>query len=189
MTNSLDWVSFLKWFFLILGAAGSFWLSEVTAPSLEKIERSVRHEQDYFATKLVAKILDNAGPLRYRLEADFVQHFPDDDSTDLTNPYFVLFREGVPSWMASAKKGQVSAKGETVWLRDQVQIRRPPDMLPWAMDTSELRLHPKEQFAETDRALEIRSQRQTVNAVGMKAFFSEKRVELLSQVRGRHAPR
>ncbi|CAK0775189.1 lipopolysaccharide export system protein LptC [Gammaproteobacteria bacterium] len=186
-SHDYDLHRLLKGVLLILVAALSAWLVQVTEPPLEVVEQPVRHDPDYFAERFTTTIIDAKGQIHHRLRADFLKHFPDDDSSDLQHPYFTLFREGSPSWLINSERGRVGAGGETVWLFGQVQVRQPPGFDAWEMDTSEMLLRPEVQYGETERAVEIRHPPwQVVDAVGMRVHLKDKQVELLSNVRGRY---
>ncbi|CAK0751404.1 Lipopolysaccharide export system protein LptC [Gammaproteobacteria bacterium] len=182
--NIYRFSAFIKGLFLIIVAAFSTWVTQTSAPQVDTPESPPRHDPDYFAINFIATIMDTTGKPHYRLQSNYIEHFMDDNSTELHKPNFILFQKGMPSWLLSAERGRVSAKGETVWLLDQVRLRRPDELEPLELNTSEMKLHPKQQYGETDHAIEIRRWRQVVNAVGMRADLKEKRLEFLSQVRG-----
>lgn len=168
---------------LILVAIFSVWLTQISEPLLDTRESPPRHEVDYFAENFTATLMDAEGKPHYSLRSDYLEHFPDDNSTNLRNPYLTLFQKGIPYWFVTSKQGRVSAEGETVWLSEQVRIYRPPELEAWTLDTSEMLLYPKRQYGETNRAVEIRRPRQKMNAVGMHAYLKERRVEFLNHVR------
>jgi lipopolysaccharide export system protein LptC len=171
---------------LVLAAAFSTWLVQITAPPPETVQPPPRHDPDYFAARFTTAIMDITGQPHHRLRGEYLEHFPDDDSSEVRRPYFTFFREGAPSWFIESERGRVSSAGEMVWLFGQVYVRRPPGLDPWEMDTFDMRLRPKEQYGETDRAVEIRRPGLVVDAVGMHAYLKEDRVEFLSNVRGRY---
>ncbi len=173
---------------LVLATALSFWLLQTTTPPPEQVAQRMRHTRDHFASHSTTTVADALGRFRYRVQADFLEHFPDDDSTDLAHLYITLFHEGEPSWFIAAEKGRVSAKGEEVWLLGQVQIRQPPGTDAWTLDTSEVLLRPTLQYAQTDKAVTIRHPQAILEALGMRVYLREKRVEWLHNVRGRYEP-
>ena len=178
----------LKWLILVLAVAGSIWLVQVTAPAPEVITRPPQTSSDYFAEHATTNIMDAAGQVRYRVRADRIDHFPSDDHSDLVRPLLTLFHAGTPTWLIRADHARVSAKGEEVWLLGQVQVRQPPGADNLELDSANVLLRPAVQSAETERAVEIRHPRQVLDAVGMRVYLEEKRVELLHNVRGRYDP-
>ena len=61
------------------------------------------------------------------------------------------------------------------------------DARPLHVVTRELRVHPKENYAETDQPLVAHSLGDRVTSVGLQAWFNEPiRLKFLSRVRGYH---
>ena len=54
-------------------------------------EPAPSHDPDYFSEQLSITVFDATGQLRRRLQADFLQHFPDDDTTELRVIRLALF--------------------------------------------------------------------------------------------------
>ncbi len=179
---------FLELLGLIVAALGSFWLMSVTAPPPPTTAQVPRHARDAFAEKTTTTLVDAEGHAHYRVYADRLEHFPDDDSTDLEHPFVTLFDEGAPTWFITAERGRASAKGEDVWLFGRVEAREPPGPDTMTLDTAEVLLRPRLQYAETDRAVAVRHPQQALDAVGMRVYLREKQVELLHNVRGRYEP-
>lgn len=104
----------------------SFWLLHATDLKEEKTDGKNRHDPDYIITKMQQNKLDKTGKLQYTLTAGEVRHYPDDDSTDITVPNLVYLSPAKPKLTISAQSAQVSSEGETVFLRDDVRIKRDP---------------------------------------------------------------
>ena len=60
---------------------------------------------------------------------------------------------------------------------------------PSELQTSILYLEPSRRYAQTDKPVIITDARGTINATGMKIFFDEQRIELLSKVVSRYSSR
>lgn len=142
---------------------------------------------DLFVETMDLQVTGADGLVQYHLKADAMQHIPAADGFALQGPVVHTARDGRIQWQASARQGSVSSDGETVWLREQVEIRRlpGPDARQLEITTSELLVKPEQQTASSDQAVVIRTDAYRVEALGMDADFGNSRVELRSRVRGR----
>ena len=137
--------------------------------------------------------MDDAGRPKRRLEADYMAHH-DDETVELSNPHYVLYRaEGEP-WHVRSERGWVSADGTVVQLLGKVDIWRNDGSGVRDVDirTEYLKVLPESEYGETAEPVTIRMPASTSNGVGMRAYLDETRIELLSQVRtrvDRHRPR
>ncbi len=111
------------------------------------------------------------------------------DYSEFTLPNLTLYNDPTHPWYITANNGWSNEAGTEVTLKGNVVI--------WKLDaegqrsqltTSVLNLKPDQQYAETNKPVIITAANSKINAVGMKAFFQEDRVELLSRVRGIHDP-
>jgi lipopolysaccharide export system protein LptC len=146
------------------------------------------HEPDYYIEDMVRNTLDETGALKNVLYADLVTHYPDDDSTELSNPRMEIYNGGVDPWYVIAESGWVSSGNEVVLLHGEVEIWRLDDAgaRKFEVLTSELRVLPREQYAETDDPATITSKTSVTKTIGMRANFAHDRLELLKQVKSRH---
>ncbi|MBI5040195.1 MAG: LPS export ABC transporter periplasmic protein LptC [Gammaproteobacteria bacterium] len=114
---------------LVIGllALLSGWLYQQVRQDARQTDGSQRHDPDAFADDFDLSTLDSAGHLAHRLWAKRMEHYPDDDSTALTEPYLELYRPEAKPWQGRALKGWVSSGGAEVLLEEQVKIHRPAD--------------------------------------------------------------
>lgn len=183
MTNS--WASAL--FFVAMGAL-TFWVwQQVDQDEGQKAPPGI-HEPDYYIEDMVRNTLDETGALKNVLYADLVTHYPDDDSTELSNPRLEIYNGKAEPWYVIAERGWVSAGSEVVLLHGEVEIWRLDEsgQREFEVLTSELRVLPKEQYAETDDPATITSVTTITKTIGMRANFAHDRLELLKQVRSRY---
>ncbi len=170
-------------------AALSAWLAELTTPPLVAVASPLLHQSDYYAENFTIVTLDAAGHIRQRLQGNRLDHYPDDDKAQLTNPRLTLYREQTVTWWIQSDQGEVRAKGESVWLPGPVIVRRPPELDSWELDGSAVLIYPRDEYAETQAPVQIRHPQLIVNAVGIRASLKVGRIELLSQVKSRYEPR
>lgn len=183
----------LHWFpILILGlfAALSLWVLQQATHTNKPGESVEGHHPDAFATDAELSSYTAAGTLEYRLWADRMQHYPDDDSTELTKPHSELYREQGPPWRVKASHGWLSSGGEEVRLEGDVEITRTASATnkPAEVYSDTLTLWPDRDYAETDDKITYITTDLRVDAVGMRARLDTGDLELMSEVRGVHTP-
>lgn len=159
------------------------------APTETPAMAETRHIPDFFLTEFDLTSMDITGAPRYRLQAQTMTHYVDDDTADMTLPRMTLFRADAAPWQASAGQGWVASQGEMVRLREDVVIERPASAAAQRLEirTDEMRVWPAKEYAETERPVALRSDLGVTRAVGMHADFKHDVVELRAEVRGEYA--
>jgi len=145
------------------------------------------HGPDLFVDNMDLKLVNADGNLHYHVTADRLEHYPHDDSAELTRPVMHVFTANRPTWEIQSDSGRISSGNETVWLLGAVEIRRlaTPATRPLAIFTRDLQVKPDVQTAETVNMARIQSDRFEVEATGLHADLRNNRLELKSRVRGR----
>lgn len=87
-------------------------------------------------------------------------------------------------WRARAEQGRSNADATRIHLQEQVRVWQQSDEGLTELTTSELIIEPDRQFAQTDKAVKMRSPQGRNRAVGMRADLGKDHIELLSEVRG-----
>ncbi|WP_111641164.1 LPS export ABC transporter periplasmic protein LptC [Marinimicrobium alkaliphilum] len=140
---------------------------------------------------------DAEGALGYQLAAPEVEHFQ--QSPGRTSPRdYILFHnpemtfhsaDGDAPWQVRADTGRSEEEGERVTLEGQVRgWKRPVDGGLLELTTERLELRPEQQFAQTDKAVTIRTPQGVTRSIGMRAYLDQDRIELLANVRGDYEP-
>jgi lipopolysaccharide export system protein LptC len=169
-------------------AAFTWWL-HTDLPSLAApVERP--RVPDYTAEGPILTAMNPAGKPDYRLSAAAMSYYRDDGTAELDAPQLISFRDGDPPWTANAEHGLALANGEVVRLLGQAVLHRPagPQGEEITVVTRDLTIHPKHNYAETEQEVTATMGNHKVNAKGMRLFLGDKRIELLSNVRGVYAP-
>jgi lipopolysaccharide export system protein LptC len=181
--GSPRWIALLA----VLACAGSFWLWRLFAGQEGRAPGTGPHEPDYYIVDMVRHTMDQQGELQNVLIADRVYHYLDDDSTELARPRMEIYNDSASPWQVTAERGTVKSNGELVLLHGKVEIWRPDDdgEREFEILTSELRVFPKVQYAETDRAATLKSLGSVTRTRGFRANFSHNRLELLARVKSR----
>lgn len=182
-------------FALILAAAAalSWWLVQrQQEPAALATEPSGPRVVDYYVTALDVTRMTATGEPAHRLRAAGLRHFTDDDTTELTQPHLTVHQAAAPPWEVDAQRALMSADGSLLLLSGDVLIERAADADNRAMRiiTRNLRVQPRQDYAETDEKVRVESEADWLDAVGMQAWLRPpSRLKFLSQVKGYYVPR
>jgi len=169
-------------------AALSSWLSREKEIEGLLAVRPKQHIPDYYITGFNAAAYTAAGIPRYRLSAENMTHFADDNSTQLLHPHLAFLNEKGETWQLDAGRGQVDTTEDTLLLTETVTVRRAGAAVePVELKTGEITVHPNKQTATTRSPITITAPNTRIEASGLDAYFTEERLVLYS-VRGRYEP-
>ena len=180
-----EWTPLLP---LLLLLAATHWLNQQVQPLPEKPDSSKRHDPDFVVSRFSATTLDERGKQRFLLSAQKLVHYPDDDSTHMDEPRLTSLSADTPPVYTSAKLGELSSKGDEVFLRDNVKIVRAASATQSEMVVTTAYLHviPDRDLADTDHPVTMVDAHNIVHAVGMRFDNKARVVKLLAQVRSQH---
>ena len=173
---------------LIALALGSSWLA-MMGGAQGPPPRPAENSPAYFVEGLTLTALDEQGRPRHVLRSERLAHYDRDGRTELAQPSLTVYDGSEPPWMISASSGWVSQKGDLVLLQGEVTIVREEtgDSRPLRVHTSELRVLPEEEYAETDQFVQVFSRNDWIESTGAKVWFAEPvRIKFLSEVRAYH---
>lgn len=168
-------------------AALTYWLLQATMkPSAPVAPHRLDHTVDYFADNFAVTMLSVTGATKYRLNANTMLHYEDDQNTDLTNPALRAFTPGEPIITATAKRGVVNSDGSIVDLYDTARIVREPGPAdpPMQADSEHFRVLANEDIVETEKPVKLLRGESLATANGMVYTNTTRHAELLGQVRG-----
>ncbi len=169
----------------------SFWLLHATSFDEEKRDGKDRHDPDYIIRGVQFNKLDKTGRLQYTLTAKEVVHFPDDDSTEVEAPHLVYLHPTKPTLTMSSRTALVSSEGETVYMKDDVRIRRDatatrPELVGLMPD---LTIQTEEETAETRSPVHFTQGKSWLKGVGMHIDNKTQTYVLESQAVGQFESR
>ena len=111
---------------LALLAGASWWWLRGQAPTAS-VASGPRHEPDYTIENFTATVMNETGQKKYRLTAARLVHYPDDDTSHLTQPYLIQYPpQGVPTHTMS-DSAVVPAGGREIVMRGNVHVTRGAD--------------------------------------------------------------
>ena len=100
----------------------SLWLQmNFLKPKLLRNTPIISHEPDYYIDKFTATGRDSNG-VAYVLEAQRLEHFPDDNTSDLDKPKLRQYNEGELSRTTSSDYGELLEDGTKILLQGNVQV-------------------------------------------------------------------
>lgn len=181
------WQSQLFPILLVALLAGlSFWLQSAVNDDETRRDGNQRHDPDAIVDNFTVRRFDANGQVKYRLTAPYLEHFPDDDSSELRSPTLLSYRPDAPPMTFTALNAKVSAKGETVFLWDQVSVSRAatadrPEMRARMPD---LTVQPDAGIAFTNSPVEITMGQSWIKGVGAHLDNNDSTLVLQSQVTG-----
>ena len=172
---------------LAMLVAFTFWLDRLAQPVPPNGNSAKRHDPDYMVDGLSAMRMNETGATAYTLSAKKMVHFPDDDTTLLTDPKLVSLGspEKAPITV-TANRALVSSNGENVYFRDDVRVTRAAfgTSSEMKMRTSYLHVIPDDNIARTDRPVTITDAATTVTASGLELDSDTRVLKLSGRVRG-----
>lgn len=178
----------------VLAAGLSWWLGhessdgEAVTASPAAAVRAI----DYRIRGFEVVRMTSAGAPAHRLAAQSLRHFTDDDTTELDQPRLTVFQTDAPPWEVDAQQAWMSADGSLILLTGEVLINRAgdADTPPTRVVTRDLRIQPRDDYAETDERVTVETDTDRLDAVGMQAWLRPpSRLKFLSDVKGLYVPR
>jgi lipopolysaccharide export system protein LptC len=163
----------------------TFWIYQTVEQQGPKIDGSNRHDPDYIMENFVTTQTDVMGKLRYVLSATKMVHFPDDDSTELTQPTYTQYTENKPYSKIKGLRANVSSNGEEIEVLDDVIVIRQAFDGKGEMQllTDKLIIYPNKDLAKTDSPVVIKQDPKTViHATGMIYDKKKQTLQLFNRV-------
>jgi lipopolysaccharide export system protein LptC len=172
--------------FLAVLAGLSFWLQSTVDLGETKNDGKFRHDPDAIAENFTIRRFNQKGHIKYRLAAPYLVHYPDDDSSELRSPVLTNYREEGSQVVVAGDHAKVTAKGETIYLWDNVSVTRAatPDRPEMVARMPDLTAQPDAGIAFTSSPVEITQGQSWVKGVGAHIDNNTSTMILQSQVHG-----
>jgi lipopolysaccharide export system protein LptC len=168
----------------------SWWLTRYDEERVSRApEPGVKHEPDAYFSGIELTEMDARGRPAHRLVADYMAHFPDNDTTEATRPRLTVYRGDAPPWELQSDNAVVYPDANKMLLAGAVLIAhrdRQGDLLE--IDSSDVWVDTVLQSARSDQFVELRHALGTTNGVGFEAYMETGQVSLLSNVTGSYEP-
>lgn len=161
----------------------TFWLQSATEIKDGFSDGKLRHDPDYYAENISVRRFAPTGGLQNTLVAQKMVHYPDDDTTVVTEPRMSFLGGPRPTHL-SAKQGLVGADAREITLVGNVRgVRAATAAEPEIVfATTHLTVLPDDEVARTSAAVTITQGASVVRGVGMEADNKTRIYQLLSRV-------
>jgi lipopolysaccharide export system protein LptC len=171
---------------LLILAGLSFWLQSTVDRGESNHDGKFRHDPDAMAENFTVRRFDQNGQIKYRLTAPYLVHYPDDDTSELKSPTLTSYRAEGSQVVVTGDHAKVTAKGETIFLWDNVSVTRAatPDRLEMVARMPDLTAQPDAGIAFTGSPVEITQGQSWVKGVGATLDDNTSTLVLQSQVTG-----
>jgi len=177
---------------IVLGmlTIGSAWLLNYLAGKKSTTTNALSHEPDYYMENFTTITMEEDGTAKNKLRAEYMAHYPDDNTTELLKPMLEVFRKDKLPIMIIADKGWVTADNEVILLSGNVKLWQDDEAGERKLEiiTSDVKILMDQEYAETDKPATMTGKRMIVNSTGVRAYFKENRLELLHNVHGKILP-
>jgi lipopolysaccharide export system protein LptC len=184
---------------LLLGALAAFtyWLDAQVQPPTARRDGSSRHDPDLFLENFKAITFDAKGKPKETLSAVRADHFPDDDSAELTEPSLALSETDRPTMTITADRARIDGDRNQGDFTGNVRVERDASVTksddggpsgPVKLATESLHVMTREQRVQTDRAVTIEEPRGIIRGKGLDFDNKAKTVRLKSNVSGTLQP-
>jgi lipopolysaccharide export system protein LptC len=161
----------------------TFWLERATELKRPGSDSLLRHDPDFFVDNLRLRSFSPTGELQSTLAATKMVHYPDDETTLVSEPR-VWFLKGPRPTQLTAQQGLVAPDGRQVVLVGNVRgVREATKTDPQlVLTTTHLTLLPDDDMMRTNAPVTVIQGASVVRAVGFEADNKSKIIQLLSQV-------
>ncbi|MBQ0725416.1 MAG: LPS export ABC transporter periplasmic protein LptC [Cycloclasticus sp.] len=170
-------------------ALSSWWFAFMHETPLDDKAIKPAHKIDYFLKDFDLLSMTMAGQPKQRLHGAYMQHFVDDDSTEITTPKMTMYTLDKPDLHIHSETGYISSDGQLVLLNGAVKVKREAlkNIAAMEIDTHNLRVQLANDFAETDEFVKIKSGNNIIKGNGLRAHFREPiNIKILENARGHH---
>lgn len=174
----------------LLGLAmATWWYAELMSNWDNSVTKQSPHARDYYMKGLTKTVMDASGEPEQVLIADHLDHFGDDNTSELLNPELTLLDSKRPSWILQSNTGLVTPDAQEIFLGGEVNIDRAggKQSPPIKITTKDLTVKFTQNYAQSENYTEIVSPEKRISAVGARIHFAYPvRVNLNSNVRGHY---
>jgi len=168
-------------------AAVSYYLVELS-DQFARLERArpTGHEADYIVEELALTRMNRDGAPLFRLSANRLTHYGDDDTSEFERPQMVSLDPDKALVRLHADRGRTDASGQVTHLHGNVLLTRAAqaDRPELQVRTDYAKLLADQEIAITDRPVTIRHGESSLTGIGMEFNNSTRVLDVHSAVRG-----
>lgn len=166
---------------LAAAAVGSAWMMNRMGAQVSEGKAPGSSEPDYYMEDFTSLSMRDDGTPKDKLQAQYMAHYPDKDTTELLQPKLEVFRQNDTPVFVTADKGWVTSNNNVILLKGKVRLWQNDASGEQSLEvkTSQARVLMKEEYAETDKYATIITKRATITGTGMKAYLKDSRLEVI----------
>ena len=155
---------------LLLGllAALTFWLERTVNFDDPMSRAKARHDPDSIIEHFSIQRFGVSGDLKNFLTAEKLVHYPDDDSTEVSNPALTIYAGQSPTRI-TAKRAWLNQDGKEIHLMDRVRLTHQgtAGALDTVLETNRMTAYPDDETAHSDDPVAISQGQSVVTGSGM----------------------
>jgi len=170
---------------LLALAAGSYYLAQSSLRDTgTAATRGPTHEPDYFVEDVVFTRINASGEPVFRMSAQRMLHYPDDQSSAYDRPVLVSLDPAKPRVSLRADQGSSSAEGEETTLTGNVVLVRSETATEPAMTirTERVTVYSETEIARTDLPVRIERGTSVLTGIGMEFNNAARSLKVDSRV-------
>ncbi len=163
--------SLIALFLLLALVVGTWWAADYTQRAVQNDPpRRFTHEMDSWSRNFTMVRADIDGKPINRLEGDYGEHYPDDDSYVVTMPRAVGLRPGTPVTVATSQTATMYEGGKRIVMQKDAHMHRMADVdtPPLDVRSEKLILLPDDDIMSTDLPAVVLRGQSRMQGVGMK---------------------
>lgn len=156
---------------LALLVLGTWWASDYTLRAIQiDPPRRITHERDSWSQHFVMVRTDPRGIAINRLEGQAMEHFPDTDAYEVTQPQAISHHPGSPVTVGTSEHATMDQNGERIVMTGNARIRRLPNAENKLLDvrSERLVLKPDQDVVYTDQPALVINGQSTMRGTGMR---------------------
>ncbi len=167
----------------------SWWAAEHFGPPIEPGRKLEPGKVDYYSKHLQRTIMDEMGKPKEMLLAEELVHYEDEKRTELSKPVLTLYTKEGPPWVIHSETATLPGEGDEILLNGEVLVLRDANKNGRTMriETSNARVQPDNNYAETDEDIRVISPPDYMSGTGAKMKFGDGiQYSVLANVRRKH---
>ncbi len=148
----------------------TFWLSRFVQPVAVRPDAKLRHDPDLIVEHFAARKLSSTGAVEFKVRAERMTHYADDDSSKVVNVLFTAVQPGKPLLTAQSPAGRMYHGSDVIVMEDGVVIvseatERYPQSV---MHTPNLTFESENNLVKTDAGVVINSGNSRMEATSLR---------------------
>lgn len=168
---------------LISLVIGTWWAADYAQRAIPiDPPRRLTHEPDAWAETFVMVRTDPQGVATNRLEGDYMQHFPDDDSYEITQFRAVGQQPGSPVTVGTSDTAVLDQDGSRITMTGNAHVERQASQgnAPLEVTSEQLIILPDEDIVYTDKPARVVNNNSVMNGTGMRYDNKTRQLQVYS---------